>query len=88
MTAAAGAMLEYLFTVLDLRRAELRIRTSNARSRGVAERLGFTLEGIKRQAAWTDDVPGDMACYGLLREEWEATHGAPAKCMAQDKRGS
>ena len=64
-------MLAYLFTVLELNRAELRIRTSNTRSRGVAERLGFTLEGIQRQAVWSDAVPADMACYALLRAEWE-----------------
>ena len=72
MTAAGHAMLAYLFTVLELNRAELRIRTGNARSRGVADRLGFTLEGIQRQATWSDDVPADLACYALLRQEWEA----------------
>jgi len=72
VTAARRAFLAYLFETLGLHRAELRIRTINARSRAVAERLGFILEGVHRQAALHDGAAGDMACYGLLREEWEA----------------
>ena len=71
MTAAARAMLAHLFTEMELNRAELHIRTGNTRSRAVAERLGFTREGIQRQANWSNGKPVDMACYALLREEWE-----------------
>jgi ribosomal-protein-serine acetyltransferase len=71
VTAASRVMLAYLFDILGLNRAELRIRTVNARSRAVADRLGFSLEGVQRQAVQHDGEAGDMACYGLLREEWE-----------------
>jgi len=64
-------MLAYLFETLGLNRAELRIRTVNTRSRAVTERLGFILEGIQRHAVLHDGTARDMACYRLLREEWE-----------------
>ncbi len=86
ITAAGHAMLAHLFTVLDLNRAELSIRTTNTRSRAVAERLGFTLEGIQRQAAWTDDMPVDMACYGLLREEWKSNSKGEEGRVKGEKR--
>ncbi len=70
MTAAGRALLAYLFTIADMNRAELHIRTNNPRSRAVAERLGFTREGILRQATWSEGEPADVACYALLREEW------------------
>jgi ribosomal-protein-serine acetyltransferase len=71
MTAAARAMTAHLFTEFDLHRLELHIRTNNPRSRAIAERLGFTLEGIQGQAAWSNGQFVDIACYGLLRETWD-----------------
>ena len=72
MTAAMCVMIKFMFNELDLNRAELRIRTDNPRSRAVAARLGFSLEGIQRQSASSEGKLVDMACYGLLREEWKA----------------
>ncbi len=39
-------------------------------SRRVAERLGFTLEGIRRESHWITDRFVDHAVYGMLRREW------------------
>jgi len=75
-TAAGRAMAEYCFSVLNLNRLELRIRTDNPRSRAVADRLGFTQEGILRQAVQSTGKMVDYACYGLLRAEWETPAGA------------
>jgi len=51
---------------------EIRVAAGNARSRGIAERLGFTQEGILRQAEYSSEGPQDQIVYGLLREEWES----------------
>ncbi len=72
VTNAARAMLTYVFATLNLHRAELRILTDNQRSRAVAERLGFVLEGIQRHAVWSNGKLMDLLCFGLLREEWES----------------
>jgi ribosomal-protein-serine acetyltransferase len=44
----------------------------NTGSRMVAERLGFSQEGVMRQAAWLNDRFVDHVMYGLLAQEWRA----------------
>jgi ribosomal-protein-serine acetyltransferase len=39
----------------------------------VAERLGFTLEGVLRECAAFPDGRRDLAVYGLLAREWRVT---------------
>ena len=58
VTRAVTAVLDHSFGTLDLHRVELRTNPTNNRSRSVAQRLGFTQEGILREAAAspTNDV--------------------------------
>ncbi|CAM3478707.1 GNAT family protein [Hydrogenibacillus schlegelii] len=72
MTRAARTMVDHAFFHLGLNRLEIRAATENTRSRRVAERLGFTLEGIIREAEWLGDRFVDHAVYGLLAREWKA----------------
>ena len=72
MTRACRALAEYAFTNLGLNRMEIRVAAGNVRSRGIAERLGFTQEGTLRQAEYSSEGPQDQIVYGLLREEWES----------------
>jgi ribosomal-protein-serine acetyltransferase len=58
----AGQPLERLAILADV---------ANARSRAVAERLGFTFEGVMRRQNRGPEKP-DMAVYSLLRSEWES----------------
>ncbi|MBE3597170.1 MAG: GNAT family N-acetyltransferase [Hydrogenibacillus sp.] len=71
MSRACSAMLDYAFFHLGLNRMEIRAAKDNIRSRRVAERLGFTQEGIIRQAEWLHDRFVDHVVYGLLAREWE-----------------
>ncbi|WP_433797300.1 GNAT family N-acetyltransferase [Actinoplanes sp. CA-252034] len=83
---ALSAVLGYAFGDLGLHRVEMRTLTTNDRSRRLAERLGFTLEGVLRGAARFPDGPRDVALYALLAppaaipgrpssQEWTATSG-------------
>ena len=69
VTAGTRAVTRYCFDQLGLERVEIRAAVENARSRAVAERLGFTLEGTLRRAQRVDGRWLDNAVYSMLREE-------------------
>lgn len=64
------AILDHAFGTLGLERIGLTAVADNTRSRNVAERLGFTLEGVLREAAAFPTERRDVALYGLLANEW------------------
>lgn len=55
MTEAAERLTEFAFEDLGARRVEIRCDIDNVRSRAVAERLKFTLEGILKQDSLSAD---------------------------------
>jgi ribosomal-protein-serine acetyltransferase len=73
VTRTVTAMLNHAFGPLGLHRVGLRAAADNVRSRRVAERLGFTLEGVLREYAAFPDGRRDLAVYGLLAREWRST---------------
>ena len=70
VTRAVTAVLDHAFGPLGLHRVELRTNPTNSRSRRVADRLGFTQEGVLREAAAFPDEWRDEVVYGLLVGEW------------------
>ena len=66
MTACCRAVIAHAFDVWKLHRVTIECATENARSRGVPERLGFTLEGTIRGIEWLHDHFVDHAMYSLL----------------------
>ena len=70
VTRTVTALLDHAFGTLGLLRVGLRATVDNTRSRSVAERLGFTQEGILREAAAFPDERRDLVVYGLLAREW------------------
>jgi len=71
VTLAVRALLDHAFGAWELNRATIQAGVGNLRSRAVAERLGFTLEGVTRQAErYPDGHYIDLAVYGLLASEW------------------
>lgn len=73
MTASCAALIGYGFEHFGFHRQTIAAATGNVRSRAIAERLGFTLEGISRDAEFLYDRYVDQAHYGLLRRNWNAT---------------
>jgi ribosomal-protein-serine acetyltransferase len=69
MTACCRALVAHGFDKLDLNRIVIAAATENAKSRAVAERLGFRFEGGLRQPEWLYDHFVDHAVYSLLRSE-------------------
>jgi RimJ/RimL family protein N-acetyltransferase len=72
--AATEAMYLMMSNAFDLgyRRYEWKCDSLNLRSRKAAERLGFTLEGIFRQATIQQGRNRDTAWYSILDSEWPA----------------
>src|SRR5437763_10383112 len=52
MTRCCAAMLDYLFDELGLHRVTIQCGTGNRKSCAIPERLGFTREGMMREAEW------------------------------------
>ncbi len=72
VTEAARALGRFAFDVLGARRVEIHCDPSNARSRRVAERGGFVLEGILRKHALTPSgAVRDTCVYALVDDERE-----------------
>jgi ribosomal-protein-serine acetyltransferase len=67
-----GRGIEYCFRQLGLNRIELKCAATNFASMRVAERLGFSREGVLRQAEFLDGAFVDHHVYGLLRSDANA----------------
>jgi RimJ/RimL family protein N-acetyltransferase len=72
---AAEVLIGQGFGPLGLRRIGLHTEVANVRSRALAERLGFTEEGVLRQAIVFPQERRDQVVYGLLAEDWRAARG-------------
>lgn len=71
-TAATRAIVDYGFNNYGLNRIGLSAVAANRKSRAIAERLGFTLEGVLRQyVKLSDGQLADFAMYSVLASEWK-----------------
>ena len=70
MTRACKVMISYAFHEYGLNRVEIHCASGNTRSRTIPERLGFTQEGVLREAARLYDQRSDHVVYGMLVREW------------------
>lgn len=69
-TEAQFLLMAYVFDDLKYRRYEWKCDSLNAPSRKAAERLGFTFEGIFRQAVVYKGRSRDTAWYSITDKEW------------------
>lgn len=77
-TEAAGAMVQWAFSTLDLNRLQSEADTRNRASERVLEKLGFVREGTLRENCVVNGEVSDSSVYGLLRREWEQRASHPA----------
>ncbi len=70
ITSYCKTIIDYAFTELDINRIEILACSENRPSCAVAERLGFKLEGIKRQNQKLHGKFFDHNQYSMLKSEW------------------
>jgi ribosomal-protein-serine acetyltransferase len=71
MTQACRAIVGVAFEHYRLHRIEIRCATGNAKSCAIPERLGFTYEGILREAEWLYDHFVDLKIYSMREQDWD-----------------
>jgi len=80
-TEAMYLMMQRVFA-LGYRRYEWKCDSLNAPSRAAAQRLGFSYEGIFRQATVYKGRNRDTAWYAMIDREWPALDAAYARWLA------
>jgi ribosomal-protein-serine acetyltransferase len=70
MTATVRALVDHAFGAWKLHRVVIEAVLDNARSRAVPERLGFTQEGVLREAKLVRGSYEDAALYAMLASDW------------------
>ncbi|MET9252375.1 GNAT family protein [Streptomyces sp. NPDC003717] len=69
-TEATRLIVGYGFEHLGLHRVELEAYGNNARALRVYEKVGFVVEGVRREAAWRDGAWVDEVLMAVLDREW------------------
>lgn len=82
-TEAMYLMMQRVFA-LGYRRYEWKCDSLNAPSRAAAQRLGFSYEGVFRQATMYKGRNRDTAWYAMIDREWPALDAAHARWLAPD----
>ncbi len=70
MTHAVQALVDHALGTWRLHRVEIRAGVDNTRSRAIAERLGFTQEGVVREAERVGGRYIDQVVYATLATDW------------------
>lgn len=83
-TEAMFLMMRRVFDELGYRRYEWKCDSLNAPSRRAAERLGFTFEGIFRQAIVYKGRNRDSAWFSIVDREWPALRTAYERWLAPE----
>ena len=81
-TEAMFLMMRRVFDELGYRRYEWKCDALNAGSRAAAERLGFTFEGVFRQATLYKGRNRDTAWYAITDGDWPAIKTAFERWLA------
>ena len=72
ISEATRLVVDYLFSAYPYHRLELLMDPLNIGSERIAQKNGFTEEGLMRQAFFINGAMRDVKMYSLLRPEWQA----------------
>ena len=70
MTEAVKAVVDFLFTDVGCNRIEIVHLIENPASGRVAQKCGFTKEGVRREYFNKNGAFHDDVMYALLRKDW------------------
>jgi ribosomal-protein-serine acetyltransferase len=70
VSRSCWTLVSYVFTHYHFNKVEIRSAAGNRKSRAVAERLGFRLDGVLRQNQFLNGRYVDIVVYSLLVGEW------------------
>jgi RimJ/RimL family protein N-acetyltransferase len=74
---ASALLLDYAFAVLGYHKINLDLFEYNARAQAIYEKLGFVVEGRRRENHWSRGRFWDEILMGVTAEEWWSKHGSP-----------
>jgi len=83
-TEAQFLLMRRAFDELGYRRYEWKCDSLNAPSRPAARRLGFTFEGVFRQATVYKGRSRDTAWFSIIDSEWPALRAAYERWLSPD----
>lgn len=87
-TEAQFLLMQYVFDKLQYRRYEWKCDSLNAPSRRAADRLGFSFEGVFRQAVVYKGRSRDTAWFSIIDKEWPPLKAAFLAWLSADNFGS
>ena len=70
MTECCRSIVTTGFREYGLHRIEIRCATGNERSAAIPKRLGFSEEGLLREAEWLYDHWVDLRVFSMLEQDW------------------
>lgn len=77
-TEALKLLEQFVFRTLGLERLELEVHMDNAPALACYRKAGFTLEGVKRHAFFTNGQFCDVGVMSILRNDYEAAVRTPS----------
>ncbi|MFJ9374117.1 GNAT family N-acetyltransferase [Streptomyces sp. NPDC101455] len=80
-TEATRLILGYGFEQLSLHRVQSEVYGNNHRARRVYEKVGFVVEGVRREAQSRDREWVDEVVMGVLDREWSVHRGYPEAAL-------
>ncbi|MGK2679335.1 GNAT family N-acetyltransferase [Serratia marcescens] len=83
-TEVVAILLKYVFEELGYRRVEWKCDSLNAASRNAAERFGFKLEGVFRQAMVNRGRNRDTAWYSLIDSQYHNVRMSYERWLSSD----
>ncbi|MDP4292246.1 MAG: GNAT family protein [Bacteroidota bacterium] len=70
VTKSCHRLVQYLFENMGMNRIQIRVGTSNEKSKKIPKRLGFKFEGIERCGELLQSGYTDLDIYSMIRSEF------------------